>query len=302
MTTTKPGAKKKFICVPFNMLPSERGLDGKAFLKCPQVEDEREWIRKNILGKENKEIMHDPEIMDKLRALGSDLNINGFALNWYDEDGNLNTDLEEANYLMKRVVDRLSITSANTDPSKIPVFLTSTKFEPGLYGECAKKFMDRLGLDRSEEDLFVLRNVVMSPWPTQHDFIGMLMKEFENVVNAEVDVCRGRNLRNLYVAKFLMQGTDEVFLVLQTSFHYATLRQQVIVTATLDDKLMDKYVSLKKENPENAIMLESKYPLDLRKELENLDKTKPFEFEAYICNKKDEYVPYVQILWIYSKY
>ncbi|KAI9370253.1 pyridoxal phosphate-dependent transferase [Aspergillus egyptiacus] len=285
LTTTKPGANAKFVCVPFNMLPSERGQGGKAFLHSPNVEAEREWIRENIIGKENSEIMGNPRIMDFLREIGSDLNINCFALNWYHPDGRLNTDLEEANYLMKRVVDRLSVTSVDSDPSKIPLFLTSTQFEPDLYGECAKNFMDRLGLHRSDSGLFVIRNVVMSPWPTQNGFIQEIMDELKNAVNEEVEVCRVRNMHGVWPVFFLMQGTDEVFLVLQTSFHAATLRQQVIVVATLDDKLMEKYVSCKTESPETALVLGSEGPLDLQKEMEDLNQSGSFSFTGTIFDK-----------------
>ena len=77
-------------------------------------------------------------------VLAAVLSLNAFALNWKDEKGNLNTDLEEANYFMKKIVDKLSVTSANTDPTTIPIFLTSTQFSHDDYGDCAKKFMERI--------------------------------------------------------------------------------------------------------------------------------------------------------------
>lgn len=281
-TSTKKGVKKDFICVPFNRLSSE--VYPEDFLHSKAVEDEREWMRNNILGKENKDLTKDPEAMKKLRTLGSDLNINCFTLNWYDEDGKINEDIEEANYLMKRVVDRLSITSANTDPSNIPVYLTSTKFEQELYGDCAKNYMKRMGLRESDEDLFVIRNVVMSPFPTQNYFIGNIMDALEDIIEQEVRTTRERNRRGKHVAKFLMQGTDKVFLTLQTSFHCANLRQQLIVSAELDGKLKDPYLKLKNEFAEKSLILESINPIDLHEKTDNL----PFEFEAKIWEKEDK--------------
>ena len=45
-----------FIFVPFNALPSEKG-DPKAFLTSPEVEQERQWIWDNIIGKDNKDLI-----------------------------------------------------------------------------------------------------------------------------------------------------------------------------------------------------------------------------------------------------
>lgn len=280
---------RDFICVPFNMLSSERGKDkrteGKDWLH-PDVEKERQWIRDNILGQDNADIMKNADAMEKLRELGSDLNINGFALNWYYEDGTINKDLEEANYFMKRVVDRLSITSAGTDPSKIGMYLTSTKFEPDLYGECAQHFMKRLQLDPCKQDLFVLRNVVMSPFPTQQNFIDEIMQSFEKVVKDEVKNCRKRNNNGAHIAKFLIQGSDELFLVLQTSFHTATLRQQLIVAAELDEGLREYYNSLK-DHPERTVLLESATEIDLHGKI---DDPADSGFDVKMYTKKDPYV------------
>ncbi|KAI9932016.1 hypothetical protein ASPWEDRAFT_68450 [Aspergillus wentii DTO 134E9] len=290
----KQGERKPFICVPLNRLPKER--EGFAF-NSDEVEGDRDEIRKKILGKDNEVLMKHPDAMKLLRELGSDTNINAFSLNFYlkkekdekEENTKLNTDVEEANYLMKRVVDRLSITTANTDPTKIPVYLTSTKFEQELYGKCAKNFMKRLGLAEVDEDLFVLRNVVMSPFPTKHYFIGKLWDEFEKVVNQEVRRVRTRNDPAAHKAQFLLQGTDKIFLVLQTSFHTATLRQQLIVRADLDDELKQKYVKLKGDNPETSLLLVSRGKINLKEGIEKIESLpgKTFEFGAEIFKKAD---------------
>lgn len=104
------------------------------------------------------ELIKDEEAMNLLQAIGSDLNIDAFALNFQYFDGTLNTKVEEVNYLNRRVVERLSIESPNDDPIRIDFFLSWTEFTHSLYGECAKTFKARLGLDRDERDLFVLRN------------------------------------------------------------------------------------------------------------------------------------------------
>jgi hypothetical protein len=162
------------------------------------VENEKHRIREEIINKSNQEIVeHDKDldqetkVMTLLRALGSDLNINAFALNWKHEDGRLNTDVHEANYLMTRVVQRLSVESPNVKPTAIPLYLTSTTFSHDLYGKCVARFKQRLGLEESEEPLMVLRNVVMSPlvtFSTHGNFINELERTFTTIIREEVKV------------------------------------------------------------------------------------------------------------------
>lgn len=130
----------------------------------------------------------DQKAIKLLRSLGSDLNINAFALNFRHADGTLNGDVEEANYLMQRVVEALSVDSPTDDPTKIPLYLTSTEFSDELYGDCKKHFLKRLGLEDSTNDLMVLRNVVMSPFPTDGNFISQLADIFYKTVEAETKV------------------------------------------------------------------------------------------------------------------
>ena len=179
-----------FVVIPLNELPSEV-KNGTP----EEVEAEKQKIRDRILQKTNAEIVSEDESRSKddkaltlLRALGSDLNINAFSTNWRYADGTLNDDVEEANYFNQRVIERLSVDSPEDDPTKIPFFLTSTTFKILEYGDCAQHFKKRLGLYEDQEDLFVFRNVVMSPWPTDGNFIARLIVEFKKVLNEEVQV------------------------------------------------------------------------------------------------------------------
>ncbi|GBF61633.1 aspartate 1-decarboxylase [Trichophyton mentagrophytes] len=277
--------KKHYICIPFNRLPMEHaGYDSLS----PEVNARRKHIQQNILDKTNEELMKNKDDMKYLRELGSDLNINAFALNWYREDGTLNDDLEEANYFMKRIVDRLSITSSAGCPREIPLYLTSTQFSSELYGECAQNFMKRLHLAPSAEELFVLRNVVMSPFPTHKKFICSLMKVFEEVIEEEVKNVWERNRRGKYHGVFLMRGTDEIFLDYHTSFHQATRRQQIILAAKLEGNEMSKYVELK-ENQSGEIAFQSNEPFDLEGFVEEVKNNKTPTLKGIIgIRQKDE--------------
>jgi hypothetical protein len=292
-TPIESETNKYFVCVPFNILKEEDPNAKKSFF-AEKVLQKRQRIRKEIIGKDNLDIQEKNDTLEELRELGSDLNINAFALNWYYEDGSLNTDLEEANYLMKQVVDELSIVSANTDPTKKPLFLTSTKFEPQLYGKCAQKFMDRLGVEPCKQDMFVLRNVVMSPFPTQDNFIGKLMENFEETIIRKVKACRERNEKGPREVEFLVQGNKKVFLVLQTSFYWATLRQQVIVEAKLDECLHGKYTRLKADHPGATIILKSAGKINLEDKIKSVLKGGTSEFGAEIYRKKEKKDQYVE--------
>lgn len=100
----------------------------------------------------------------------------------------MNEDVEEANYLMQRVVQAFSVDSPADDPTKVPLFLTSTEFTDSQYGECKTNFMRRLKLKPSGQNLMVLRNVVMSPFPTDGGFVRELAQIFEKRVEEEVKV------------------------------------------------------------------------------------------------------------------
>lgn len=187
-TSTKEDA---FIVVPLNELPSELAKDSTP----EKVEAEKQRIRDEILEKTNAEIVEadenrpkDQKALTLLRALGSDLNINAFSTNWRYANGDLNDDVEEANYFNTRVIQRLSVDSPEDDPTQIPFYLTSTTFAIQEYGECAQHFKKRLGLYVDDVDLTVMRNVVMSPWPTDGMFIARLIGEFKKVLNEEVEV------------------------------------------------------------------------------------------------------------------
>ncbi|KAL8967295.1 MAG: hypothetical protein Q9183_002989, partial [Haloplaca sp. 2 TL-2023] len=123
--------ESSYICIPLNLLPAERkamqdpNTTSESYEKA--VEDEKQKIREQILGKSNQDIINEDanrEPQDRamvlLRALGSDLNINAFALNFRHSDGTLNEDVEEANYLNRRVVEVLSVDSPEDDATKIP--------------------------------------------------------------------------------------------------------------------------------------------------------------------------------------
>ncbi|KAK6080365.1 pyridoxal-dependent decarboxylase domain protein [Seiridium cupressi] len=261
-----------FICVPFNELPAERAKGSTP----ERVEAEKARIRNEILKKSNSKIVEedqfrpdDQKAMKLMRDLGSDLNINAFAINFRYSDGRLNEDIEEANYLMKRVIEALSVDSPDDDPTKIPLYLTSTEFSDELYGNCKKHFMKRLGLEDSTQDLMVLRNVVMSPFPTDGNFINRLAEIFYKTVQEETIIVRKRNEVNEDLHSFLIQGSGQIYLIHLPMFHVANHRQQLIISVDFDNKSRQKYVNMKTANPTEPMILVTQYktmPRDILKD------------------------------------
>jgi hypothetical protein len=173
--------KDPFIVVPLNPLSSEPDQ--------AELAKEKDFIRTHILGKSNEAVVQDERAMALLSTLGSDLNINAFACNFRINDA-ANIDVEEANYLNNAIFKRLSITTPNKKPEGIPMFLSATTFKVGDYGACVKHFKERLQLEtESNQDLFVLRNVVMSPFQTAGDFVGKLAGIFQGILEEEMKVC-----------------------------------------------------------------------------------------------------------------
>ncbi|KAL8946948.1 MAG: hypothetical protein Q9222_006720 [Ikaeria aurantiellina] len=265
-----------FICVPLNLLPAERkamqdpNTTPESYAKA--VEEEKQKIRERIFKKSNQEIVDEDadrpaedKAMVLLRALGSDLNINAFALNFRYSDGTLNDDVEESNYLTRRVIEALSVDSPEDDPFKIPFYLTSTEFEHELYGNCAKHFKKRLGLAQDEMSLMVLRNVLMTPFPTEGNFIEKMVNIFQEVVEREVKVCQKRNETKENHHSFILQDgeKDNIYLVNRSMFHLASRRRQLIASAKLDQKALDTYRDAKKNNPEETFFLSTQNKEDI---------------------------------------
>jgi len=187
------------------------------------------------------------------------LNINAFACNFRYADGTVNKDISEANYLNRRIFERLSVTSAGEDPGSVPFYLTSTIFAQKDYGECASYFKKRLQLE-GDGDLFVLRNVVMSPFSTTGNFVQKLADIFQQVLEEEVDRVRDRNTPKPGVHSFVMQGTDKIHLVHTPSFHMAGGRKQLIFTADVSEDALKRVKLVKEAYPNVPFILHNSEP------------------------------------------
>ena len=245
-----------FIVTPMNKLPTISGQD-----------DLKQFIRDRILDVDNDTLIEDSAAMNVVIQMGSDLAINAFAVNFRFKDNNrlvTNGDVVEANNLGKRIFERLSISKVTDNVLDKPLVLTSTQLKQSKYGKSLTNFKERLGLS-GPQDLYVLVNVVMSPFPTQSNFTRQIANSLQKVIQEEVLTSQYRNQVTPDFHGFVMQGTEKVFLVHLAMFNMANHRHQLIITGDLPADIMAKYKQARLDFPNNYFTLanESKETLEV---------------------------------------
>ncbi|PNS20008.1 Polyadenylation factor subunit 2 [Sphaceloma murrayae] len=240
---------EELVVVPFSMLPSENAPSPD-----PQkIAAERDFIRKDIVGKSNEEITNNPEAWKKLLEIGSDTMINAFACN-FKVNGNLNTDIVEANYLNQRIFQRTSISTPNDVVNERLIILTSTKLAQTDYKGCLDNYKKRLGLE-GDGDLYILINVTMSPWPTTSDMLQRIVADFKMIAQEELQHVKERDQPFPDKHGFVMQGTDKVHLVHLPMFYMANHRWQVIISGDLPYDVFNTYKTARQQNPDHFFVL-----------------------------------------------
>jgi hypothetical protein len=232
-----------FIVVPLNALPTDV-ITG----------DVKEFIRTHILNTSNKDLVKDQQAMKLIQAMGSDLAINVFAVNFRLTNGQVNEDVVEANNLNTRIFEKLSVSSVNDSIYDKPLILTSTQFSEKAYGKCVENLKKRLGL-KGKQDLYVLINVVMSPFPTEFNFTGKIAAALEHVIEEEVKISKFRNTVTPDMHSFIMQGTDKLHLVYLPMFNMANHRHQLIITGDIPSAKMEEYRNVRTALPNQFFTL-----------------------------------------------
>ncbi|KAK4224626.1 pyridoxal phosphate-dependent transferase [Podospora fimiseda] len=242
--------KDALIVVPLIRLPSEQE-EGE------DVEAQKDYIRKEIIGRDNMALYEDEKAWDLMCKLGGDLMINAFATN-FKIDGKVNQDVGEANYLNQWIFSKLSISSKKDVIKERPLFLTSSEFSEEAYGECLNTFKHRLGLTVTDNcgnpkpasgDLRFLVNVTMSPWPTSPDFMTTMVEDFRSIAEHGVKRCIKRNKRTPDIHGFVVQGLDKLYFSHIAMFNMANHRKQLIIAADLPEHVHAFYKEQRKENP-----------------------------------------------------
>ncbi|KAG9084859.1 hypothetical protein FS749_004894 [Ceratobasidium sp. UAMH 11750] len=239
------------LLVPLNPLPAERKGEGEA-----AIQAQREYIRDNITNRTNYELTRDKAAMELVRELGSDLSINAFACNFRLPDGTPNRDVVEANYLSARIYERLSVTRIEDNIYDKPLFIMSTKMEENVYGVCVQRLKRLLGLE-GNQDLDILVNCVMSPFPTATNFTKSIADEFQRIAGEEIKACLFRNIVTAADFRFIVQGTDKLYLSLLPMFNMANYRHQLILSCDVPANVMTAYREAREKDPSVFVTLGS---------------------------------------------
>lgn len=234
-----------FIVVPLNALPTDVDVG---------TEDVKTYIRTHILNTSNKDLVQDQDAMKLIQAMGSDLAINVFVVNFRLTNGHVNEDVVEANNLNKRIFEKLSVSSVNHSIYDRPLILTSTQFSQKAYGKCLDNYKERLGL-KGQQDLYVLINVVMSPFPTEFNFTAKIAAALKHVIEEEVQISQFRNTVTPDMHGFIMQGTDKLYLVHLPMFNMANHRYQLIITGDIPAAKMEEYRNARAAMPNKYFTL-----------------------------------------------
>lgn len=168
----------------------------------------------------------------------------------------------EANYLNARIFQELSVSDAEKNISTIPLIITSTSLAQSQYQDCLTHFKNRLGL-KGNQDLYVLINVTMSPWPTTGDFLGTLADKFREVAENQMQAAVRRNFEFPHFHGFVMQGLDQICGVHLPMFNMENHRHQLIISADLPSDVMEKYKQKKTANPTQFFTFGNKNPMKL---------------------------------------
>ena len=124
--------------------------------------------------------------------VGSDQVILAFALNARDADGAPNSDLARANALNEAVFARCSVTEPRRDMTGLDLVLTSSRFDPAVYGQgFVNSFCRRMGvMPEPGAGITFLISTTMDPWvtDTEHgDFQAELEASLRRAVYAALD-------------------------------------------------------------------------------------------------------------------
>ena len=179
----------RFAVTLFNRTPAER-----AHGRPEELAAERALIRR-FVDLDNAALSRlldeDAAARELFSQLGSDQVILAFALNFRTAEG-LNTDLAQANLFNERVFSLCSMIEPRMDFGGIDLMLTSSRFDPAVYGHrFVNAFSARMGV-RPLPDLGVdfLISTTMDPWTTETnggDFLAVLEQALRRAAHQALD-------------------------------------------------------------------------------------------------------------------
>lgn len=179
---TMPEEKDDFLIAFLQRLPAERQGESPA-----KVKAQIDYIRQNIVPKSNQEIIQDQTAMNLLKELGSDQIIITYAFN-FKVNGVPNKDVKLVNQLNQAIYNKLSLSPTRDEVLKTPMIVTSSQFDPAVYGHTfVEEFKQRLGVEGDPDTpIYFLITTTMDPWLTDTatgNFIPTLIDVLRNTLS-----------------------------------------------------------------------------------------------------------------------
>jgi Pyridoxal-dependent decarboxylase conserved domain len=180
-----------FTITPFQRLPAEAAGKSPA-----EIRKQYEYVRHKIVPRSNEELLNDPKAMKLFRELGSDQIIIAYSFNFKHTDGKPNRDATLANELNNDIFTTLSLQKfEGAHVPTVPMFVTSSEFEPQTYGQpFVDEFARRLGVDaEAGQSISFLVTTTMDPWLTdtaEGSFIPTLIRVLRQTVEASIEKIR----------------------------------------------------------------------------------------------------------------
>ena len=166
----------RFTVTLFNRTPAERSHAQPGALATERAQLRRFTEQTNTALAETLEA--DPAASELFSAIGSDQVILAFSLN-FQQDGAPNTDPAKANSFNERVFTLCSLIQPREDPGSLDLILTSSRFDPGVYGASfVDRFCARMGIVAAPgQGVAFLIATTMDPWVTETetgDFLAVI--------------------------------------------------------------------------------------------------------------------------------
>jgi glutamate/tyrosine decarboxylase-like PLP-dependent enzyme len=159
----------RFRITMFNATPAERARRPDDELVAERAAI-RQFVDTDNAGLEA--MLHaDPAAKKLFTSLGSDQVILAFSVNFRTANGRMNKELAKANAFNERVFSHCSLIEPRSDVTDLELVLTSSRFEPAVYGhQFVDAFSRRLGVvPQAELGVDFLISTTMDPWTTETD-------------------------------------------------------------------------------------------------------------------------------------
>src|SRR5581483_1432659 len=175
----------EFSVTSLQRLPAEAAGGSAA-----EIREQYEFLRHEIVPKTNDELLADSEAMKLFRKLGSDQIILSYSFNFKNNDGTPNRDLLLANKLNTAIFNTLSLQQFQGGHVPGPMFVTSSEFEPQVYGQAfVSEFARRLGVEAQPgQPINFLITTTMDPWLSDTSE-GSFIPELIQVLRKTVQCC-----------------------------------------------------------------------------------------------------------------